>query len=157
MTTQAIDLQTVQRAFDDLKIIKGQTISFATCDAEGNPNVAPIGSMRIVDHKTVHVLQGFLAQSMANLKANPRAAFSVCLRPRLLDIFKSNGKGKEVLGYRVYCNFTGSDDSPEAIRQEYQLIARRVPFFLRRPFLKFCNKNLKRLLKFEITDIREVS
>ena len=134
MSNPSVDPIAVQKAFDDVAIIKGQTISFATVDAEGNPNVA---------------------QSVANLEANPKAAFSVTLRPRLRDVFSAK-EGKTAMGYRVYCRYTGADDSQEAMEQEYVQILKRIPFFMRRPFLKFCRQNLKRVLKFEVTGIREV-
>jgi hypothetical protein len=144
-------------AFNNIKILRGQFASIATCDRDGNPNVAPIGSMRIVDDGTVHVLQGFLPRTMQNLKSNPKATFSVCIRPSFLDLLTLFGeKEDERLGYQVHCELTGTDASKEAVEREYRQIANRAPRIFRKHFLKFCQKNLKRLLTFRITDVREI-
>jgi predicted pyridoxine 5'-phosphate oxidase superfamily flavin-nucleotide-binding protein len=146
-----------KQAFNTAKIFKGQIVSIATCDTQGNPNTAPIGSMRIVNENTVHVLQGFLGKSLENLENNPKAAFSICLRQRVLSLSNLFAKSdKKVMGYRVYGELVEINDSQEAVKQEYQQLLRRVPWPFKGLFLKFCQKNLKRLLIFKITGMRAI-
>jgi predicted pyridoxine 5'-phosphate oxidase superfamily flavin-nucleotide-binding protein len=150
-------LAAAQQAVNTARIFKGQYINIATCDPQGAPNVAPIGSMRVVDENTAHVLQGFLFQSYKNLERNPKAAFSVCLRPKLGDFFKLFKRSREnAMGYQIYGELIRVDDSQAAVEQEYRQLASRVPFFLRRLFLRFCRTNLKRLLTFQITGVRAI-
>ncbi len=157
MTKDPAKLAAATQVFNHAKLLKGQVTSIATCDAQGNPNVAPIGSMRIVDGDTVHVLQGFLHQTFKNLEANPKAAFSICLRPKLFDfrsLFKQEEQGP--MGYQVYAELLKVDASQTAVEQEYRQLIRLVPFFLRGLVLKFCRKSLKRLLTFRITGVRAI-
>jgi Pyridoxamine 5'-phosphate oxidase len=150
-------LAAAKKAINTAKILKGQYVSIATCDAQGVPNVAPIGSLRIVDENTAHVLQGFLFQSYKNLEGNPKAAFAVCFRPKLGDFFKLfKGSGQDAMGYQVYGELLRVDDSQAAVEQEYRQMLPRMPFFLRRLFLRFCRANLKRLLAFQITGVRKI-
>ena len=157
MTKDPAKLAVATQVFNNAKLLKGQVTSIATCDAQGNPNVAPIGSMRVVDENTVHVLQGFLHQTNKNLEVNPKAAFSICLRPKLLD-FRNLFKQKEEkpMGYQVYAELINVENSHEAVEREYRQLAHLAPFFLRGLFLKFCRKNLKRLLTFRITGVRAI-
>ncbi len=154
----AIDPQLFAQAqgtFNSIRILKGQTTAIATCDREGHPNVAPIGSMRVVDADTVHVLHGMLPRTMKNLEDNPRATFSVTIPMTLRGIMGMIGSGSDAAsGYRLYCRFEGVDTDPNAVSEEVQAILRRVPLFLRGPFRKFCDGNLKRVLKFKILDLR---
>jgi hypothetical protein len=145
----------VQRAFNSIRVMRGQVAHIATCDSMGSPNLAPIGSMRIVDPRTVHVLQGMLPRTSRNLDANPRAAFSVTT-PLTFGRFAAMLRSRPdvPLGYRVYCELVDIDDSPAAVREEAGEILRRMPRLLRGAFSRFCAKNLKRLLKFKILEIR---
>lgn len=157
MTKDPAKLAAAAQVFNNAKVLKGQVTSIATCDADGNPNVAPIGSMRVVDENTVHVLQGFFHQTYKNLEANPKAAFSICLRPKLLDVrslFKQEDEGP--MGYQIYGELIHVENSQNAVEQEYRQLAHLAPFFLRGLFLKFCRKNLKRLLTFRITGVRAI-
>ncbi len=143
--------------FNTAKVLRGQHVSMATCGPDGVPNVAPVGSMRVVDENTVHVLQGFLHQSFKNLEWNPKVAFSICVRPKILDFFRtSRGKDEAPMGYQIYGELTQVDDSKDVVEQEYRFIGTRIPFFLRRPVLRFCRKTLKRLLAFRITGVRAI-
>lgn len=83
MTGDRHTYEHAQKAFNTINLLKGQYASIATCDGHGNPNVAPAGSIRIVDEDTVHMLHGFLPKTPANLNVNPRTAFSVCTRSNL--------------------------------------------------------------------------
>jgi predicted pyridoxine 5'-phosphate oxidase superfamily flavin-nucleotide-binding protein len=159
MTTQQDIIKAAAKAFNTIKILKGQSVSIATSDNEGTPNVAPIGSMRFVDDSRVHVLQGFLARTGSNLKKNPKATFLVCLRPRLLEninLFRRE-PNEGVLGYQVTCEYQGSDDSSESVAKESRFLLKRIPWFLRSAFRKFCEKNLKRLLKFKVLEVRAIN
>ena len=157
MQTEKIALESAKNAFNTIKVLKGQYANIATCDEAGNPNVAPIGSMRIVDDETVHVLQGFLPRTMQNLRRNPKATFSVNLRPRVMDFLSVlRNKEDESMGYQVTCELMATDASTEAVVEEYRHIARRTPWLLRGAFMRFCEKNLKQLLKFKITEVRSI-
>jgi hypothetical protein len=147
--------QQAQAAFNSLKLMKGQITNIATCDNQGNPNVAPVGTMRIVDQDTVHVLQGLLPRTIQNLESNPRAAFSVTM-PMTLRSFASMlfSRDEAPVGYRVYCELTGIDDDKAAVQREAQAIVGRVPRLFRAAFGRFCDQNLKRLLKFRILSVR---
>jgi hypothetical protein len=112
--------------------------------------------MRVVDRDTVHVLQGFLPRTLENLEGNPQAAFSVTLRMSMLgELFGMLRKGPEApLGYRIYGHLVAIDADKDVVRKETREIVRRTPWFLRKAFAGFCEKNLRRLLKFQISDIR---
>ena len=154
MTNNETNFEAVKKAFNGIRVTKGQYTGIATCDSEGNPNVAPIGSMRVVDENTVHVLQGYLPRTFSNLRQNPKATFSVCHKPKLFDVFKD--PDQTPLGYQVTCELVDIDEAETAVAAEYLQIVRRVPFLFRRSFIKFCEQNLKRLLKFKIVEVRPV-
>ena len=157
MNSKIKDFDRVRQAFNNLKILKGQYTNIATSDSDGNPNVAPIGSMRIVDENTVHVLQGFLPKTLANLRKNPKATFSTCIIPSLLDrLTPFQEKEKDILGYQVYCTFKGESDNRADVLREVDALSSRVPFFAKGAFKKFCDKNLKRLLMFEVNNVRAI-
>jgi hypothetical protein len=155
METDPRLFQQAQRAFNSIRIARGQIANIATCDSAGNPDVAPIGSMRIVDAHTIHVLQGMLPRTMKNLEDNPRAAFSVTTPVTFGKIASMLRPGSDVpLGYRVYGELVGIDDDRAAVQNEAQEILSRVPRLLRGAFSRFFDKNLKRLLRFAILEIR---
>lgn len=155
MNSQQPMFEQAKAAFNSIKILKGQIATMATCDPLGRPNVAPIGSMRVVDSNTVHVLQGLLPRSMKNLETNPRAAFSVILPMTLGSVITMLRSGKDApSGYRVYCELERIDEDASVVKTAAQGLQNRVPFFLRRPFAQFCSKTLKRLLVFKILEIR---
>jgi hypothetical protein len=158
MTISKTRFNDVKKAFNELKVTRGQYTNIATSNMDGTPNVAPIGSMRVVDEHTVRVLQGFLPRTLANLRKNPQATFSVCLRQSLVSNLKFFGKkdSADILGYQIYCTYKGESDIKEDLDAEITAISNRVPFFVRGPFRTFCNKNLKRVLMFDIKDIRAI-
>jgi hypothetical protein len=142
-------------AFNSIEVSKGQVVSIATCDSEGHPDVAPIGSMRVVGHEVVHVLQGFLPRTMKNLEVNPRAAFSVTLRSSVLSDVLNGIRGTNApMGYRMYGELESIEEDRAVIAAETREIVKRAPWFLRKAFAGFCEKNLRRLLKFRIVDVR---
>jgi uncharacterized pyridoxamine 5'-phosphate oxidase family protein len=160
MNTKMENIESAKNAFNHINLLKDQYVSIATADRDGNPNVAPIGSMRIADDNTVHVLQVSLPKTIKNLRENPKAAFSVSFQHSMLDIrswfsfFK--GVGNSTLGYQLYGTLTGISDKKEDVSKAVDALFPRVPFFIRGPFRKFCDKNMKRLLTFSIDDIRKI-
>ena len=151
-------IDAAQKAANSIRVMKGEYASIATCDAAGNPNVAPIGSMRIVDAQTVHVLQGFLPRTYSNLKENPRAVFAVRIRESMVKELVSFNKPpeKEVLGYRVYGRLERISDSTGDVQKEVDALIPRVPWLFRKPFRKFCDTNLKRLWVFSLDEVRPI-
>jgi hypothetical protein len=157
MKTKIENLEHAKQVFNTISILRGQYVNIATADKSGSPNVAPIGSMRIAEDGTIHVLQGFLPRTMKNLREQPKAVFSVCFRKSLLDmILFLKEKDDAALGYQVYSTLRAVSDSHSDVLKEAEAISSRVPFFMRKPFRKFCDKNLKRLLTFSIDEIREI-
>ncbi len=158
MNKDSQTLAAASQVFNTARVLSGQHVSIATCDTEGRPNVAPVGSMRVVDDSTVHILQGFLHQTCKNLERNPHVAFSICVRPKLSDmLFKMFRRRSDApMGYQLYGELTGIDDSQQAVEEESLRVAERIPFLVKRPFLRFCKKNLRRLFKFRITGVRPI-
>ena len=93
------------------------------------------------------------------MKENPKATFLAYHRFKISNAFKLFKTGKEAdpLGYQVYCEFIGVDESKDHMYDEYMALVRKFPFFLRKIFLKFCETMMKRILKFRIIAIREIS
>jgi hypothetical protein len=154
----AIDPQLFEQAktaFNSIRLLKGQTVAIATCDDSSHPNVAPIGSMRVIDDQTVYVLHGLLPRTVKNLEVNPRAAFSVTLPMNMKTLISMIRSGDNApSGYRLYCEFEGFEDDKSAVSAAVQAIQSRLPFFLRGLFRKFCDKNLRRLMRFRILELR---
>ena len=50
--------------------------ALSTC-TEGEPNVVPVSMKQVIDDETVMVSDQYLNKTLANLRANPRAALSV--------------------------------------------------------------------------------
>lgn len=142
--------------FNGIRPIRGELVGFATYDPDGYPNIAPVGSMRVVDERTIHVLQGMLPRTLENLRKNPRAAFSVWKRPTFRGILNSAAGKEECAGYRIYGSLIEELDDPDVIQREIPHILQRIPWFARRPMKPFFKKNLRRLLRFSIEEIREI-
>jgi uncharacterized protein len=53
---------------------KVPTAVFATTDSNGMPNAVPVGAKRIIDSETILISDQFLNKTLANIKANPKAA-----------------------------------------------------------------------------------
>jgi hypothetical protein len=156
--TNSVTVSTkIKNVFNNISLTRGDIVNIATCDKNGIPNVTPIGSMRIVNDTTVHVLQGLLPKTYSNLKENPRATFVITKKFKIYSMFKELiNKQSEPLGYRIYCSFTGSDDSKDVLENEFTYLLHRFPFFLRKFVMSFMKKTLQRLLIFRIENIREV-
>ena len=156
-TMKAEHFEKLKTMFNGIRPLRGELVGFATHDPDGYPNIAPVGSMRVVDEHTIHVLQGMLPRTMANLRKNPGAVFCVWKRPTLGGILKSvAGKEDGCAGYRVYAQFIEEVDDPDAIEREFCHILPRIPWVARRPMKQFFRKNLRKLLRFSIEEIREI-
>ncbi len=152
---QIPDLERVKDLMKKMKLIKGQLAHIATCDSEGRPNLAPVGSMRITENGNVHVIQGFLPKTFSNLKQNPKATFSVFKLPGVFGLFNLFLSNKdEALGYRVYCDFIEALDDQNTIEHETTEILKKFPWMFRKPFSSFAKETFKRVLVFKVKDIR---
>ncbi|MGC4065027.1 MAG: pyridoxamine 5'-phosphate oxidase family protein [Polyangiaceae bacterium] len=119
MSVDPMLFERAARAFNSIEVSKGQVVSIATCDQEGHPDVAPIGSMRVVDHETVHVLQGFLPRTMKNLEVNPEAAFSVTVRSSVIADVLNGVRGTSApMGYRLYGHLESVDEDRAVVAAE---------------------------------------
>ncbi len=151
------NFEMARSAFNGIRLRKWQLAYMATCDESGVPNIAPIGSMRIVDENTVHVLQGYLARTYSNLQKNPRAAFVVSLKPKFVEMLRLfSDRSDRPMGFRLMCEYLSCDESKELITQECRQISSRISFWFRKMFLRFAAGNIKRLLVFRINEIRPV-
>ena len=48
----------------------------ATATNDGNPNAVPVGAKKVIDNETILISDQFFGKTLANLKANPKAAVS---------------------------------------------------------------------------------
>jgi len=55
---------------------KVPTAILATASGDGAPNAVPVGAKKIIDSETILISNQFLNKTLANLKANPKAAIS---------------------------------------------------------------------------------
>jgi len=53
---------------------KVRTVILATATGDGTPNAVPIAAKRIVDAETILISDQYFDKTLANMKANPRAA-----------------------------------------------------------------------------------
>ncbi|MBU2511374.1 pyridoxamine 5'-phosphate oxidase family protein [bacterium] len=151
-TATLSDIEKAKILLNKLRIIKGQVAHIATCDQNGQPNLAPVGSMRITNDGKVHVIYGYLKKTYSNLKTNPKATFSFFQIPSFIGFFRE--KEEEILGYRIYCDFVEAINNEAGLEGETSQILKKFPWFLRKPFSKFAKKNFKKVLVFEIKNIR---
>ncbi|MFP4545696.1 MAG: pyridoxamine 5'-phosphate oxidase family protein [Methanomassiliicoccales archaeon] len=56
---------------------KAPAFPLATASGDGEPNVAPMKSVWLVDDETIHICDNFMNKSLANMQENPRAAIYV--------------------------------------------------------------------------------
>jgi len=146
----------LQAMFNGIRPLRGELVGFATHDPDGYPNIAPVGSMRVVDECTIHVLQGMLPRTLENLRKDPRAAFSVWKRPTLRGVLESVAGKDECAGYRIYGKLIEEVDDPDMIQREIPYILPRIPWVARRAMKQFFRKHLRKLLRFSIEEIREI-
>lgn len=62
----------MKEAFDVVKVFP-----FATASKAGVPNVAPMGSVFLIDDETIWIGDNFMQKSLANVLENPKAALYV--------------------------------------------------------------------------------
>ncbi len=156
-TTALSDIEKVKTLLNKMKIMKGQVAHIATCDQNGQPNIAPIGSMRITNDGKVHVVYGYLNKTYSNLKMNPKATFSffqISGMSGFLGFLREKEEG--ILGYRVYCDYVEAIDNEVKLGNETAHILMKFPWLMRKPFGKFAKKNFKKVLVFTINDIRPI-
>lgn len=55
---------------------KVRTVVLSTASLDGVPNVVPVGAKKIIDSETILISDQFLNKTLANMKANPRAAIT---------------------------------------------------------------------------------
>ncbi|MEW6079936.1 MAG: pyridoxamine 5'-phosphate oxidase family protein [Thermodesulfobacteriota bacterium] len=52
------------------------TAVLSTATGDGMPNAVPVGAKKVIDDETILISDQFFNKTLANLKANPRAAVS---------------------------------------------------------------------------------
>lgn len=53
---------------------KVNIVTLGTSTPEGNPNVVPVGTKKIIDDETILISNQFLNKTLANMKLNPRVS-----------------------------------------------------------------------------------
>jgi len=56
---------------------KAKPYSFATCSLTGEPNVAAMGMVKIVDPGTIWIMDNYMKKTYSNIKENPRGSILV--------------------------------------------------------------------------------
>jgi predicted pyridoxine 5'-phosphate oxidase superfamily flavin-nucleotide-binding protein len=85
--------QLTQEMMDFVKSSK--TFALATATRSGEPNVAPVGTVFLMDPGTIWIGNQFMKATIENLKHNPRAALSIWT-PGVKGCFKLKGDIKVV-------------------------------------------------------------
>ncbi len=68
----------VQLTPEMMELVKStRYFPLATASADGDPNVAPVGSVFLMDPETIWIGNQFMDQSLRNVKENPRACLYV--------------------------------------------------------------------------------
>ncbi len=52
------------------------TVVLSTATGDGTPNAVPVGAKKVIDDETILISDQFFNKTLANLKANPKAAVS---------------------------------------------------------------------------------
>ncbi|MCU0861718.1 MAG: pyridoxamine 5'-phosphate oxidase family protein [Methanomassiliicoccales archaeon] len=68
-------VELTQEMMDFVKSSK--TFALATATKAGEPNVAPVGAVFLMDPETIWIGNQFMKATLENLRKNPRAALSV--------------------------------------------------------------------------------
>ncbi len=155
-TTNLSDIEKVKTLLNKMRIMKGQVPHIATCDQNGQPNLAPIGSMRITNDGKVHAIYGYLNKTYSNLKENPKATFLIFQMPGLTRFFDLIREKEEILGYRVYCDYVETINNEAKLGKETAHTLMKLPWLMRKPFGKFAKKNFKKVWVFRINEIRPI-
>lgn len=53
---------------------KVPTVSFATCSADGQPNISAVGMKKSVDDETLYLSDQFFKKTLANIQVNPKVS-----------------------------------------------------------------------------------
>ncbi len=107
-----------------------KTFPLATASKSGVPNVAPMGSVFLIDDETIWIGDNFMLKSLKNVQENPKAA---------LYIYGPGAKGC----FQVKGDITVKTDGPEHARMK-AMIHEKKP-----------NLSAKSLLILKITDVFE--
>lgn len=59
------------------KFAKAEVFAVSTASKDGEPNVAPMKTVWLVDDETVWIVDNFMKKTLANLQENPRASIYV--------------------------------------------------------------------------------
>ena len=127
------------------------TKSLATVDSEGNPNVCPCGSARMLDENKIYALCGYFDKTLENLKNNTKAVFLAYKSlddQEFLDHFEQTGEMLYPLGYRYYCTLTDMSQDEKAIEPWRSGLAAVTGN-------RIASK-INLLLTFEVKEIREI-
>lgn len=62
----------IMDAFKEMKVF-----SLATASKSGVPNVAPMGSVFLIDEETIWIGDNFMSKTLANVLENPKAAIYI--------------------------------------------------------------------------------
>jgi hypothetical protein len=126
------------------------TKSLATVDSEGNPNVCPCGSARMLDENKICALSGYFDKTLKNLKNNAKAVFLAerPLEQQFIAHFEQTGEMPYPIGYRYYCTLTDISQDEKAIEPWRNGLAAMTGN-------RIANK-INLLLTFELKEIREI-
>ena len=124
--------------------------SLATVDNEGNPNVCPCGSARMLDENTICAVCGCFDKTLNNLKYNAKAVFLAYkpLDQEFLAHFEQTGEMIYPIGYRYYCTLTDISQDEKAIEPWRSGLAAVTGN-------RIASK-MNLLLTFEVKEIREI-
>lgn len=125
LTTMPALTQEIIEAFNALKVFP-----FATASKDGVPNVAPMGSVFLIDPETIWVGDNFMHKSLKNVLENPKAA---------LYLYGAGAKGC----YQIKADVTVKTSGPEHARMT-EMIHEKKP-----------NLPAKSLLILKITGVFE--
>ena len=56
---------------------KSKPYSFCTCSLKGEPNVAVMGLVKLVDPSTIWIMDNYMKKTFSNIKENPRGSILV--------------------------------------------------------------------------------
>ena len=96
-----------QEMMDAIREIK--VFPFATASKNGTPNVAPMGSVFLIDPETIWIGDNFMVKSLANVLENPKAALYVhgpgvkgCFQIKADVIVKTSGEEHEKMKAMIH-------------------------------------------------------
>ncbi len=129
--------------------------SLATCDREGQVDVAPVGSAYVPSRGTIACLRGPLARTRSNLAENPDAVFFVSnvSRTRMLKLFLTGSFGAPY-GYRIHARFREERPLDEA--EKTRLFKSRFGCLARGKGARRIGGLLHQVLLFDVREVREV-